>query len=43
VETPPDLDETLRSLMEELNIYKANNDRLIKENEKKTEINAILL
>jgi 5'-deoxynucleotidase YfbR-like HD superfamily hydrolase len=43
VETPPDLDETVRSLMEELQSCKDENERLIKEQEKKTEINAVLL
>ena len=31
VETPPDLVETLRSLMVELQSFKDNNERLIKE------------
>jgi hypothetical protein len=43
VETPPDLAETVRSLMVELQSCKANNERLIKEKEKQTEINAVLL
>jgi hypothetical protein len=43
VETPQDLAEIVRSLMVELQICKADNERLIKEQEKKTEINAILL
>jgi hypothetical protein len=43
VGTPPDLAETVRSLMVELQSYKANNERMIKEQEKKTKINAILL
>jgi hypothetical protein len=43
VETHPDLAETVRSLMEELQSYKGDNERLIKEQEKQTEINAILL
>jgi hypothetical protein len=43
VETPPDLDETVRSLMVELQSWKADNERLIKEQEKKIEINAVLL
>jgi hypothetical protein len=43
VETPPDLAETVRSLMVELQSCKANNERLIKEQEKQTEINAVLL
>ena len=34
VETPLDLDEDVRSLMEELHSYKADNERLIKEQEK---------
>ena len=38
VETPPDLDETVRSLMAELQSCKAGNERLIKEPEK-TNIN----
>jgi hypothetical protein len=36
VETPPNLVETVRSLMEELQSYKDDNERLIKEQEKKT-------
>jgi hypothetical protein len=43
VETPPDLVETIRSLMAELQSFKANNERLIKDKEKQTEINAVLL
>jgi hypothetical protein len=43
VETSLDLAENLRSLMEKLQSYKADNERLIKEQEKKTEINAFLL
>jgi hypothetical protein len=43
VETPPDLAETVRSLMAELQSCKADNERLIKEQEKQTEINAVLL
>jgi hypothetical protein len=43
VETPPDLDETMRSLMVELQSCKADNERLIKEKEKQMEINAVLL
>jgi hypothetical protein len=34
VETPPDLVETVRSLMEELQSCKAYDERLIKEHEK---------
>jgi hypothetical protein len=36
VETPLDLDETVRSLMVELQSCKADNERLIKEQEKQT-------
>ena len=43
VETPPDLAETVRSLMAKLQRCKADNERLIKEKEKQTEINAVLL
>jgi hypothetical protein len=43
VETPPNLVETVRSLREELQIFKADNDRLMKEQEKQTEINVVLL
>ena len=43
VETPPNLAKIVRSLMAELHSYKADNERLIKEQEKKTEINAVLL
>jgi hypothetical protein len=43
VETPPDLVETIRSLMEELKSCKDDNERMIKEKEKQTEINAVLL
>ena len=41
--TPPNLAETVKSLMVELQSYKANNERIMKEQEKQTEINAILL
>jgi hypothetical protein len=41
--TPLDLAETVRSLMVELQSCKANNKRMIKEQEKQTEINAALL
>ena len=41
--TPPDLAETVRSLMVELQSCKANNERMMKEQEKKTKINAMLL
>jgi hypothetical protein len=43
VETPPDLAKTVRSLMVELQSCKADNERLIKEQENQMEINAILL
>jgi hypothetical protein len=41
--TPPNLAETMRSLMVELQRWKADNERMMKEQEKKTEINAVLL
>jgi hypothetical protein len=43
IRTPPDLAETVRSLMVELQSCKANNERMIKEHKKKTKINAVLL
>jgi hypothetical protein len=43
VETPLDLGEIVRSLMAELQSCKADNERLIKEQETKTKINAVLL
>jgi hypothetical protein len=43
METPPDLVETVRSLRAELQIWKDDNERLIKEKEKQTEINVVLL
>jgi hypothetical protein len=43
VETPMDLVETVRSLMAELQSCKDENERLIKEKEKQTQINAVLL
>jgi hypothetical protein len=43
METPPDLDETVKSLMAELQSFNADNERLIKEQEKQTKINAVLL
>jgi hypothetical protein len=43
VETHPDLVETLRSLMAKLHSCKADNERLIKDKEKKMEINVVLL
>ena len=41
--TPPDLAETVRSLMVELQSCKADNERMMKEQEKQIEINTILL
>jgi hypothetical protein len=41
--TPPDLAETVRSLMVELQSCKDDNERMMKEQEKQTEINAVLL
>jgi hypothetical protein len=41
--TPPDLAETVRSLMVELKSCKADNERMMKEQEKQTEINVVLL
>ena len=41
--TPPDLAETVRSLMVELKSCKADNERMMKEQENQIEINAILL
>jgi hypothetical protein len=43
VGTPPDLAEIVRSLIVELQRYKADNERMMKEQEKQTEINAVLL
>jgi hypothetical protein len=43
VGTPPDLVETVRSLMVELQSCKADNERMIKEQEKQMEINEVLL
>jgi hypothetical protein len=43
VETPPDLAETMRSVMAKLQSRKADNKRLIKEQEKQTKINVVLL
>ena len=43
VGTPPGLVETMRSLMVELQSCKADNERMMKEQEKQTEINAVLL
>jgi hypothetical protein len=43
VESPLDLAKTVRSLMAELQSCKADNERLIKEQEEQTKINAVLL
>ena len=43
VGTPIDLAETVKSLIVELQSCKANNERMMKEEEKQTEINAVLL
>jgi hypothetical protein len=41
--TPPDLADTVRSLMVELKSCKADNERMMKEQENQTKINAVLL
>ena len=41
--TPPDLAETVRSLRAELQSWKADNERMMKEQENQTNINAVLL
>jgi hypothetical protein len=43
METPPDLVEIVRRLMAKLQSCKADNERLIKEQKKQTEINTIVL
>jgi hypothetical protein len=43
VGTPLDLAEIVRSLMVELQSCKADNERMIKEKEKQTKINVVLL
>ena len=43
VETPLDLVETVRSLITELQSFKSDTEILIKEKEKQTKINAVLL
>jgi hypothetical protein len=43
VETPLDLAETVRSLMEKLHSCKDDNERMIKEKKKKTKIKRVLL
>jgi hypothetical protein len=42
VETPPYLFETVRHLMEKLKSFKAENERLMREQEKKTKINVVM-
>ena len=41
--TPMDIAKIVRSLMAELQSCKANNERMMKEQENQTEINAVLL
>ena len=41
--TPPNLADTVRSLMVELQSCKADNEMMMKEQEKKTKINTVLL
>jgi hypothetical protein len=43
VETPPNLAEIVRILITELHSYNTDNERMIKEQGKKTKINAVLL
>jgi hypothetical protein len=43
VGTPPNLAKTVRSLMVELQSCKADNERMMKEQEKRIEINSLLL
>jgi hypothetical protein len=43
VGTPPDLAETVRSLMVKLQSCKVDNERMMKEQEKPIEINIVLL
>jgi hypothetical protein len=43
VDTPLDLVETVKSIMDELQSCKDDNERLIKEKEKQMEINVVLL
>jgi hypothetical protein len=43
METPLDLAETIRSLMEKLHSCKDENERVIKEKDKQNEINVVLL
>jgi hypothetical protein len=43
VGTPPNLAETMKSIMVKLQSCKADNERMMKEQEKQTEINAVLL
>ena len=41
--TPPNIAKTVRSLMVELQSCKADNERMMKEQEKQTKINVVLL
>jgi hypothetical protein len=43
VETPPDMDETIKSLKAELQSFKDDKERMIKKKEKQTKINTVLL
>jgi hypothetical protein len=43
VETLLGIFETVRTLMDELQSFKADNERLIKEKEKKTKINSLVV
>jgi len=43
METPPKLAETVRIIIVELQSFKPDNENLLKEKEKQTELNAILL
>jgi hypothetical protein len=43
VETPPDLVETIRSLVDKLQSCKVDNEILIKDKEKQTKVNAVLM
>ena len=41
--TPPDLAKTMKSLMVELQSWKVDNERMMKEQKNQTEINVVLL
>jgi hypothetical protein len=43
VKTPPDLVETMISMKVELRSYRANNEKLIRKQEKQTELNVVLM